>query len=278
MGRSKRRRVSRLLAVPLELIVPGAGNYLLGYRGRACTILALTLGGMGLWIGFTLAGSLVGFWSAIVAALAIRLLGVVACVRSTNLRRPSWLEYGVIVAAVVAAAFAGGNLVLSHCLEAFHVPSNSMYPSLSSGDHVMVSKRARNPTRGALVAFRAGRDKGTVLLKRIVGLPGQTIRFVGDDVIVNGARLAHTRLGTRCRSSVGHCELVEETLGDISYTLAITDTQLGLHSEMVTIPAGHVFVLSDNRAQGVDSRLMGPIPIDDIVGTLLFRYLSDPPG
>jgi signal peptidase I len=173
---------------------------------------------------------------------------------------------------LVLAAFALSLVVRANVGQAFHIPSGSMEPQLQVGDRVLVSRtsyRLHDVHRGDIVVFpkpsAAHEDEGLparvvndllesvalrtrddILIKRIVGLPGETIRAQDGHVVIDGRTL------------------LEPYLPD---GLATEDF------DPVEIPDGHVFVMGDNRNPGgsQDSRVIGTIEIDSIEGRAIAR-------
>ena len=175
---------------------------------------------------------------------------------------PLLLGAAIIVTLVVKALFA----------QAFYIPSESMEPQLDIGDRVVVSRlayRVHDPRRGDIVVFDSPepappdtrgtprrivdevletmalkRPPETELIKRVMGLPGETIEARGGRVYVDGYPVHEPYLpaGT-----------VTSDFGPLE------------------VPADHVFVLGDNRSNSADSRKIGPVPIDSIVGRAIAR-------
>ena len=127
----------------------------------------------------------------------------------------------------------------------------SMEPSIQPGDIVLVEATGpllSTPGRGDVVLFRPPvGDPGTPFIKRVIGLPGDTIEIQDGAVFVDGRRLVEP-------SAEGS-----------------TDTQTGAPASW-TVPAGSVFVLGDNREHSWDSRGYGPIRISAIVGRAWLAY------
>jgi signal peptidase I len=150
-----------------------------------------------------------------------------------------------VVPAVIIALFI--NLFLA---QATQVLGQSMEPTLHSSQRVVIEKvsyRLHGPRRGDIIVIDSP-DQSEMLIKRVVGLPGETIEVDNGQVLIDG-------------------ELLDETW---------TSRQGGGHFGPQTIPPLHVFVLGDNRGASNDSRNFGPVPIDDIVGQAWISYW--PPG
>jgi len=146
---------------------------------------------------------------------------------------------------VVAVAL--GIMVVTLVAEPVHVDSDSMAPTFSAGDQVLVDKlssRSGEPQRGDVIAFSRP-DSGDVMIKRVVAVAGDTVGLEDGTLVVNGVR-------------------VEE-----SYVAA--DTVDGTHFGPVTVPGDAVFVLGDDRANSVDSRTFGSLSTSGIVGHVVVR-------
>ncbi len=156
--------------------------------------------------------------------------------------------------------------------QAFVIPSESMYPTLKIGDRVVVSRVSydlHEPNRGDVVVFPNPRLEATdhsayplrilheilqgvgvrrppeqELIKRIIGLPGETIEGRDGQVWIDGRPLSEPYLQPGVRTD----------------NLVLT-----------VLPAGRVFVMGDNRGDSSDSRVFGPVAVSTIVGRALFR-------
>jgi signal peptidase I len=149
----------------------------------------------------------------------------------------------------VAAAALGVGLVLVPVLvaEPVRVGSGSMAPTYPAGQHVLVAKlgaRAHHPHRGDIVAFHLP-DLPDLLVKRVVAVAGDTVGIEDGVLVVNG-------------------QPRQESYVDYS---TVDSTYFG----PVAVPAGAVFALGDDRANSVDSRRFGPVPVADIVGRVVAR-------
>ena len=145
------------------------------------------------------------------------------------------------------------GVVRPFVVEPFYVPSGSMEPTLKPGDRVLAAKSAyrfSNPHRGDLVVFKDPRNPEEDLIKRVVGLPGDTVAIRDAVLYINGQR---------------------EMEPYVDYPM-IDATYFG----PVKVPAGKVFVMGDNRGNSVDSRSFGPVPEDNLLGKVFMRFW--PPG
>lgn len=148
--------------------------------------------------------------------------------------------------AIIVGALAVALVVKTFLIQAFFIPSLSMYPTLDEGDRVLVNKisyKLHDVNRGDLVVFERpeGQPESDIkdLIKRVIGLPGETIEAREGVVYVNDRALTEDYL-------------VE----------GVTTDNLPRQE----IPAGHVWVMGDNRGDSADSRVFGPIDEDTIVG------------
>lgn len=131
--------------------------------------------------------------------------------------------------------------------QATRVEGQSMEPNLHNNERLIIEKisyRLREPVRGDIVVIRPQQHGIVPLIKRVVGLPGETVEIKLDQVFINGEALAEDYL-------------VQPTIG-------------GMAAQIV--PEAHVLVLGDNRNASNDSRSFGMIPYDDIIGRAWFRY------
>jgi len=185
-------------------------------------------------------------------------------------KKPPWrvaLEWLILIAIALGIAF----LIKSFLFQAFYIPSESMKPTLNVGDRVLVNKLSydlHDVNRGDIVVFEAPQSaqSGGIedLVKRVVGLPGETVTADDDGtVVVDGRRLKEPYLpaGTVTRFSD-----VPPGCG------APDDGQPGC-----VVPEDSLLVLGDNRQFSKDSRVFGPIAEDSIVGRVFVRIwpLSD---
>lgn len=161
-----------------------------------------------------------------------------------------WLK--IIITAVVVTAF------IRHFLfTPIIVDGESMLPTLEDRDRMIVNKfayRIGKPERFDIIVFKAEENKDYI--KRIIGLPGEHIEYKDDVLYINGIPYEEPFL-----------EKQKALYGGTTFTQPFADY----------VPEGHVYVLGDNRPHSKDSRHIGPIPIEDIMGkaTLIFWPPSD---
>jgi len=134
----------------------------------------------------------------------------------------------------------------------FFVKGQSMEPNFSSGDYLIVDEityRFRPPQRGEVVVFKYPDDPSQRYIKRIIGLPGETIEIEEGKVII------YNKEGGRMLEESGYLSSSVFTSGNLRLTLG----------------GNEYFVLGDNRIASADSRRWGPLPQENIVGRALIR-------
>ncbi|MEX2476623.1 signal peptidase I [Marinobacter sp.] len=165
----------------------------------------------------------------------------------------------------------------SFLVEPFQIPSGSMLPTLEVGDFILVNKYAYglrlpvagtkviemdDPARGEVVVFRYPEDGRTNYIKRVVGLPGDHVRYRGKELFINGD-LVDTQFVAR----LPPMELRRETLGETVHDVFLTlGRPAGSGEGEWTVPDGHYFMMGDNRDNSNDSRYWGTVPDELIVG------------
>jgi signal peptidase I len=158
-------------------------------------------------------------------------------------------------ASVIAGAVLLALIVKVFLLQAFYIPSPSMYPTLKNGDRVLVNKlsyKLHDVNRGDVVVFErpASEAESTIpdLIKRVIGLPGDSVAFKEGHVFINGNQLSEPYLPAGVT-----------TTSDFAPNHCTTDAPC-------LVPPGDVWVMGDNRNDSKDSRYFGPIPERSIVG------------
>ncbi|MCJ8009778.1 signal peptidase I [Lederbergia wuyishanensis] len=142
------------------------------------------------------------------------------------------------------------------------VDGDSMEPTLHNQERMIVTKLGK-PQRFDIIVFHApdGRD----YIKRVIGLPGDHIEYKDDALYINGKAYAEPYLE----------EFKIELKDGGTLTDSFTLKETAVRSDVV--PAGHLFVLGDNRRKSNDSRSIGAIPLEKVVGTtkIIFFPISD---
>jgi signal peptidase I len=267
-------------AAVLSLFCTGLGHL---YCGRIVRGMGLFLGSLvfapaaviAAWLGSAPA-ILAAIPAALVCYLGVLLLAVAD---SWRLARQAGTEYvlrdynnRVVYAAFIVIGltypWAGVYLVRERVLEAFYIPSASMAPTILRGDRVLVNKleyELRAPERFDVVVFRAPEKSQQRYIKRIIGLPGDTVEVIGGRVRVNGQEtLQEPAAETPPPGSQG--ETRWESRDGRSHRVLIGDGEAAHDLEPTAVPAGAYFVLGDNRDRSRDSRHFSFVWKGDLVG------------
>ncbi len=188
---------------------------------------------------------------------------------------PVVVEYAKSFFPVLLVVF----VLRSFIVEPFQIPSSSMVPTLEVGDYILVNKftyglrlpvtRTKvvdigEPKRGDVMVFFPPHMNETYFIKRVVGLPGDTVSYRDKRLFINGEPVSHEEVavipGPHARYRLG----IEE-LGDARFTMQTSDARLPDQFSVVVKP-GHYFMMGDNRDNSSDSRVWGQVPEKDIVG------------
>ncbi|WNG35016.1 signal peptidase I [Archangium violaceum] len=190
--------------------------------------------------------------------------------------RPRWKTYLMELAAL-GVLFVGRASFADH----YHVPSGSMEPTFQVRDHLMVDKRAyglrvplthvwlteSEPRRGDVIVFDSPID-GKVMVKRLVGLPGDRIAFEGESLHINGQPVAQELTPDGAR-----LELLPGALHPIH-----PEPYQGPDMDEVEIPPRHYLVLGDHRGNSADSRVWGLLPRENLLGRVVAVLYSPREG
>jgi len=147
-----------------------------------------------------------------------------------------------VIPAILIAVFI--TLFLA---QATQVYGQSMEPNLHAGQRLIVEKisyRLHPPRRGDIVVLRMSEEGGNFLIKRVIGLPGESVEIRDQQVFVNGYPLTEPYVQPSPAGSIPVC----------------------------LVPVGHIFVLGDNRGFSNDSRSFGPVPVSNVIGRAWIRY------
>jgi signal peptidase I len=184
----------------------------------------------------------------------------------------SW-AFSILVALLIAASFKSAIADLNV------VPSGSMKPTIVEGDRILVNKLAYDlkvpfttrhlakwgdPRRGDIAVFFSPVD-GKRLVKRVIGLPGDTIALENNHLLVNSEAVGYERVPRKGTDTDQSCVL--EDLNGLKHPIQIFPGQPAPRTfGPVTVPEGHYLMLGDNRDNSADSRYFGFVARDRIVG------------
>ncbi|AOI78163.1 MULTISPECIES: signal peptidase I [Burkholderia] len=223
--------------------------------------------------------------------------------RDEKLRQPWWLEYTASFFPVILAVF----VVRSFVVEPFKIPSGSMVPTLLVGDFILVNKfeyGLRLPvtntkitqgsplSRGDVVVFRYPKDESVDYIKRVIGLPGDTVAYQDKQLTINGQPVPETPLPDFFDDErQNYAKQFEETIGNKKNAIlnnpAVPPFVMGAYDYpyrdnctynsrgvICKVPPGHYFMMGDNRDNSADSRYWGFVPDRNIVGRAFFIWMN----
>lgn len=185
---------------------------------------------------------------------------------------------GVIIAILLAV------LVRGFLVEAFKIPSSSMVPTLLIGDQIFVNKTAygtRVPftnwwpipphgvQRGDVAVFLYPVNPDLHFIKRVVGLPGDTIHVQGDTLSINGVVQPHTPIDG---PDTTHYQYYQEQLDDVTHVVRYVRGAQHVNQTFV-VPPDTFFAMGDNRDNSLDSRAWGPVPFANLSGKAMLIWL-----
>ncbi len=197
-------------------------------------------------------------------------------------------------------------LIRSILLQPFYIPSSSMEPNLLVGDRLFVTKYSygyskhsfpfslpiisdrilnNSPNRGDVAVFKTPLDNRTDYIKRVIGLPGDTIQFINGDIYLNGNQILKTikskNVKNYCGKSKINVNTFEEKLPNGKVYLASYRTDITFsNSDKYVVPKDHLFFLGDNRDCSKDSRFLsevGYVHKNNLVGKAQILFFSSDP-
>ena len=227
--------------------------------------------------------------------------------RAQGGKEPWWVEYSKSFFPVILAVF----LLRSFLVEPFKIPSGSMIPTLQVGDFILVNKftygirlpivskklvEMNTPQRGDVMVFHYPENPSIDYIKRVAGLPGDTVSYRNKKVYVNGILQEQQRQGEYNYVEGGlrfvHTEHYSENLGGRNHSMLVNPEVAAIHLGAVAefphrgscsynddgvtckVPAGHYFMLGDNRDNSRDSRYWGFVPDNMIVGKAFMIWMN----
>jgi signal peptidase I len=230
--------------------------------------------------------------------------------RAPDAPEPAWVEYAASFFPVLLVVF----LLRSFVAEPFKIPSSSMRPTLQVGDFILVNKFTYGlrmpiveakflplgePRRGDVVVFRYPVNPSQDFIKRVVGIGGDVVTYQDKKLTVNGKPFPQVRDGTYGYLETLRYETLDKYLetahnGDAThaYAIGIDPSRAPVYPQNVRpfpqrdncdyndrgftckVPAGHYFMMGDNRDNSDDSRYWGFVPDDHIRGKAFFIWFN----
>jgi signal peptidase I len=215
---------------------------------------------------------------------------------------PIWVEWGASFFPVILAVF----FLRSFIVEPFKIPSGSMIPTLLVGDFILVNKYTYGirlpvinkkvvdtnlPERGDVIVFRYPPNPSLDYIKRVVGVPGDRVVYRNKRLSINGQDVPVQQAEDFMKGGLAYVPRYAEQLGKVqheiliepevpSYVQAIVrypyrnNCQYNTDGVSCVVPAGHYFVMGDNRDNSQDSRFWGFVPEENIVGKAFFIWFN----
>ncbi|MBN2803102.1 MAG: signal peptidase I [Deltaproteobacteria bacterium] len=187
-------------------------------------------------------------------------------IESENRHFPIWLFFIIVAVGYLVILNPLRNYIQHNLVEAFYIPSKSMEPNLQAGDYIFVDKHYNTPgaqqeiKRGDIVVFINPDNRNQFYIKRVIGLPGETVTINNTTVSVDGKPITHFGL----KNNEAQTLTEEISLSGRKYSVLWKSNKN--RTWVQKIPSGHIAVLGDNRDDAKDSRLFGPIPLQNVIG------------
>ncbi|MCL4137945.1 UNVERIFIED_CONTAM: hypothetical protein GTU68_020216 [Idotea baltica] len=198
-------------------------------------------------------------------------------------QEPWYLDYARSFFPVLLVVF----ILRGFIAEPFRIPSGSMLPTLEVGDFILVNKfkyglrlpithnkvvSISDPKRGDTMVFRYPGDNKTNYIKRVIGLPGDVIRYSHKQLVINGQERAQNRYLQKIPN-------VNDAPEDVEFSVLLENRSSSANRRIVlpentefTVPEGQYFVMGDNRDHSLDGRFWGFVPDENIVGKAFFIW------
>jgi signal peptidase I len=213
---------------------------------------------------------------------------------------------GTALIIIAVVLLSSPLLIRTFFYQPFNIPSGAQKPTLLVGDYIFVSKSsygytryslpfsprlfsgrifAKEPERGDTVVFRLPRDDTTDYVKRVIGLPGDRIQMVNGLLHINGTPVKREQSEDFVEIEDGRTTRIKrwrETLpnGVSHETLDLIENGFYDNTQVYTVPAGHYFMMGDNRDNSTDSRVLnmvGYIPFEKLIGRVDIIFFSSDP-
>src|SRR6056300_605183 len=203
----------------------------------------------------------------------------------------SWLLKGIKIAREFFPILLLVFVIRTFLIEPFKIPSGSMMPTLIAGDFIAVNKfsyglrlpvfnklifQTGSPQRGDVFVFHYPKDPSIDYIKRVIGLPGDKVRYENKKLFVNDIAVSQTytsiyKYSLKQDLEVSAKEFVEDH-EDYSHSILIHD--IPPESVEFVVPDGHYFAMGDNRDNSSDSRVWGFVPDELLVGKAFVIWLN----
>jgi len=185
---------------------------------------------------------------------------------------PKWFKELVIVIIVVL-------FIRTFLVQAYNIPSGSMKPTLLVGDFILVNKlvyKLSEPQRGDIVVFKWPVNPQIDFIKRIIGMPGDTIEVKGEKVFINGKEVPLRFISKLLEDGTDKLIYEEILPNGVRHKIALYEYPFIPRKDAyyAKIPEGYYFVMGDNRDNSEDSRYWGLLPRENIVGKAFVIYFS----
>jgi signal peptidase I len=212
----------------------------------------------------------------------------------------------IVLVPLAIAVLLSPLLIRTFLFQPFNIPAGSMKPTLLVGDYIFVSKYsygynrysfpfspplaliservfASEPERGDVVVFRLPKDPSIDYVKRVIGLPGDRIQMVNGVLHINGTPVKREQIEdfveTDDNGREAHIKQWRETLPNgVSHpTLDMIENGFYDNTKEYRVPAGHYFMMGDNRDNSSDSRVesaVGYVPAENLIGRVQILFWS----
>jgi len=232
-----------------------------------------------------------------------RVDGDIAQATETILAQPWWLDWTAGLFPVIISVF----FLRSFIVEPFKIPSGSMIPTLLVGDLILVNKfhyglrlpvlntkitEGQKPQRGDVMVFRYPPKPSLDYIKRVVGVPGDTVAYLNKRLTINGQAVPTESVPEFFdEDAMRYFKQYEEKLSSQSHRLlndeqrpafvpgadkfpGVENCDYTVEGVTCKVPEGHYFMMGDNRDNSMDSRYWGFVPEKNIVGKAFFVWMN----
>lgn len=197
---------------------------------------------------------------------------------------PAFIELCVSLFPVILIVL----VLRSFLVEPFRIPSGSMKPTLLVGDFILVNKytfgirlpvlntkiiEINTPQRGDIIVFRYPKNPKINYIKRLIGRPGDIIRYENKILTVNGQTVALNTPQTYIENNGQRLQQWQENLQNAPHNI-LHNPQVNYPDISLVVPSNHYFVMGDNRDNSNDSRVWGFVPEANLVGKAFYIWMN----